>query len=55
MQFASRECGQSLSDIENQQSSLKELRDSLLDAVNVVKSQAKHLIDVFSGSEQVRP
>uniref|UniRef100_A0A1X7TP97 Uncharacterized protein n=1 Tax=Amphimedon queenslandica TaxID=400682 RepID=A0A1X7TP97_AMPQE len=51
-QFSSHECGQSLADIQYQQDFLKELKDSLHETVNVVKSQANHLLDIYLGSEQ---
>lgn len=53
-QFSSHECGQSLADIQYQQDFLKELKDSLHETVNVVKSQANHLLDIYLGSEQVK-
>lgn len=54
VQFTSRESGQSLNDINSRQESLKELKESLMEAVAVVKSQAKQLKSVIGGPEQVK-
>lgn len=54
VQFSSRETGQSLKDINTQQESLKELRESLMETASTVKSQADQLKNVLGGAEQVR-
>lgn len=52
-QFSSREYGKSLVDINRQQQSMKELKESLTETVEVVKNQAEHLINMLSIPEQV--
>ena len=47
-QFSSRECGKSLVDIDHQQESMKELKQSLIETVEVVKNQAEQLMSILS-------
>lgn len=52
-QFSSRDSGHTLVDIEHQQSTMKELKESLNDTVEVVKSQAEQLVSILRGPGQV--